>query len=78
MHLPDGSTLRTVRNPHPFGGLLFFYEDVSDRLELERSHNTLEAVQRVTLDNLSQGVAVYGGDGRLKLYKQELCRTLGA
>ena len=25
MHLPDGSTLRTVRNPHPYGGLLFFY-----------------------------------------------------
>ncbi len=70
MHLPDGSTLRTVRNPHPFGGLLFFYEDVSDRLELERSRNTLEAVQRATLDNLSQGVAVYGGDGRLKLFNR--------
>lgn len=70
MHLPDGSTLRTVLNPHPFGGLLFFYEDVSDRLELERSRNTLEAVQRATLDNLSQGVAVYGGDGRLKLYNK--------
>lgn len=70
MHLPDGSTLRTVRNPHPFGGLLFFYEDVTDRLELERSRNTLEAVQRATLDNLSQGVAVYGGDGRLKLYNK--------
>ena len=30
IHLPDGRTLRAGRSPHPLGGLLFFYEDVSD------------------------------------------------
>ena len=67
VHLPDGKTLRTLISPHPFGGLMFAYEDVTDALALERSLNTLIAVQRATLDNLYEGVAVFGSDGRLKL-----------
>ena len=39
-------------SPHPFGGLTFVYEDVTDKLALERSYNTLIEVQRETLDNL--------------------------
>ena len=73
-HLPDGRTLRVVTAPHPFGGLLFIYEDVSDRLELERSRNTLEEVQRATLDHLFEGVAVFGSDGRLKLFNPGYAR----
>ena len=67
VHVPDGTTLRQVITPHPMGGLLYTYEDVTDRLVLERSYNTLIDVQRETLDNLAEGVAVFGGDGRLKL-----------
>lgn len=67
-HLPDEATLRVVTQPHPLGGLLILYEDVTDRLALERSYNTLIAVQRATLNNLHEGVAVFGGDGRLRLY----------
>ena len=55
-------------SPHPFGGLTFIYENVSDRLALERSCNTLTQVRRATLDNLFEAVAVYGSDGRLKLH----------
>lgn len=68
MHLPDERTLRLCITPHPFGGLLFTFEDVTNQLVLERARNTLIAVQRATLDNLYEGVAVYGGDGRLKLW----------
>jgi len=67
MHIPDGTTLLRRMIPHPFGGVLFTYDDVTDKLALERSYNTLIAVQRETLDNLYEGVAVIGGDGRLKL-----------
>ncbi|MBE0533070.1 MAG: PAS-domain containing protein [Rhodospirillales bacterium] len=67
MHLPDGRTVRRVCAPHPTGGLVFAYEDLSERLSLERSINELGAVQRETLDNLFEAVAVFGGDGRLKL-----------
>ena len=67
VHLPDGTTLRSVITPHPFGGLILTWEDVTDALALERSYNTLIAVQRETLDNLYEGVAVIGSDGRLRL-----------
>ncbi|MBB4264492.1 signal transduction histidine kinase/PAS domain-containing protein [Roseospira visakhapatnamensis] len=67
IHLPDGKTLRRVITPQPKGGLLFTYEDVTDALSLERSYNTLSAVQRETLDHLHEAVAVFGADGRLKL-----------
>ena len=68
LHLPDERTLRLVVSPHPFGGLTFVYEDVTDKLALERSYNTLIEVQRETLDNLYEAVAVLGTDGRLKLW----------
>jgi signal transduction histidine kinase len=67
LHLPDERTLRLVVSPHPLGGLVYAYEDVTDRLALERSYNTLIAVQRETLDHLYEGLAVFGSDGRLKL-----------
>ena len=66
-HLPDGRTLRTLSVPHPFGGLMFVAEDVTHTFALESSYNTLMAVQQETLDNLAEGVAVFGSDGRLKL-----------
>ena len=66
-YLPDGKALRVIAIPHALGGILFAYEDVTDRLALERSYNTLIAVQRETLDNLHEGVAVFGENGRLKL-----------
>lgn len=68
LHLPDERTLRMVVSPHPMGGLLFVYEDVTDRLALERSYNTSIAVQRETINNLHEAVTVFGGDGRLKLW----------
>lgn len=67
-YLPDGRTLRVLSIPHALGGILFAYEDVTDRLALERSYNTLIAVQRATLDNLHEGVIVFGEDGRIRLY----------
>lgn len=73
-HLPGGKTLRVVTQPHPFGGLIFLYEDVSDQLRLESSYNTLIKVQKATLDTLQEGVAVFGPDGRLKLYNAAFVR----
>ena len=67
LHLPDDRTLRLVVSTHPFGGLTFIYEDVTDKLALESSYNTLIEVRRETLDNLYEAIAVFGSDGRLKL-----------
>ncbi len=67
LHLPDGGTLRRVIAPHPMGGLLTTYEDVTDTLALEQSYNTLIAVQRETIDNLNEAIAVFSADGQLQL-----------
>jgi signal transduction histidine kinase len=73
-HIPGGKTLRVVSQPHPFGGLTFLYEDVSERLNLESNYNTLVKVQSATLDTLNEGVAVFGPDGRLKLSNAAFAR----
>ena len=53
---------------HPFGGVTYLYENVTDELALESRYNELIGVQRETLDNLEEGIALLGSDGRLKLY----------
>lgn len=72
-YLSDGTTHRILAQPQPLGGLLIVLEDVSDRLALERSYNTLIAVQKETLDSLHDGVGVFGSDGRLKLFNPAFC-----
>ncbi|MEQ8602778.1 MAG: PAS-domain containing protein [Marivibrio sp.] len=74
LHLPDERTVRVTTSPHPQGGLIFVYEDVTARVALERSHNTLTAVQRLTLDSLYEAVAVFGPDGRLRLSNDGFAR----
>ena len=74
LHLPDGRTIRQTVSPHPLGGLLFVFEDVSDRIAVERSYNTLIAVQRETLDSLREAIAAFSGDGRLQLFNPAFAR----
>jgi signal transduction histidine kinase len=69
-HLPRGSTLRVTCQPHPFGGLIFIYDDVTNQMALERSLNQLSSVQRTTIDHLTEALAVFGTDGRLKLFNK--------
>jgi signal transduction histidine kinase len=66
-HLPGGQTLRVVANPHPQGGVTYVYENVTEQLDLESRYNALIRVQGETLDHLSEGVAVFASDGRLRL-----------
>ena len=73
-HIPGGQTMRVVTQPHPFGGLTFLYEDVSERLALESNYNTLIKVQSATIDTLVEGVAVFGPDGKLKLHNSAFAR----
>jgi len=68
LYLPDGRALSQRIQPHDSGGLVYTYEDISERLDLQRSYKELDAVQTETLNNLHEGVAVFGSDGRLKLH----------
>ncbi|MGQ4273941.1 ATP-binding protein [Terrihabitans sp. B22-R8] len=67
-HLPDGRTMRVVQTPNPEGGVTYLFDDVSERINLESRYNSLIRVQRETLDVLGEGVAVFGSDGRLRLF----------
>ncbi len=67
-YLPGARTLRTVINPNPQGGVTYLFDDVTERFHLESSFNALTRVQSETLDSLKEGVAVFGTDGRLKLF----------
>ena len=69
-HLPDRRTLRVVTSPNPQGGLTYLFDDVSDRMQLESRFNALIRVQAETLDTLAEGVALFGSDGRLKLFNR--------
>ena len=73
-HIPGGQTIRVVTQPHPFGGLTFLYEDVTARLTLQSDYNTLIKVQSASLNTLSEGVAVFGPDGKLKLHNAAFAR----
>ncbi|MEA2935434.1 MAG: hypothetical protein QOD74_2080 [Variibacter sp.] len=66
-HLPDGRTLRVVTTPNPDGGITYVFDDLTERLKLERQHDALIRMQGETLDHLAEGVALFGSDGRLRL-----------
>lgn len=66
-HLPDGRTVRVVANPQARGGVTWIFENVTERMNLESRYNAAVRVQGETLDNLAEGVAVFGPDGRIRL-----------
>ncbi len=67
MHQPDGLTYRLVIAPMLSGGLFYVFDNITDKLVLERSYNTLTAVQKETIDHLYEGLIVFGTDYRLRL-----------
>lgn len=66
-YLPDGRVLRVIANPQPNGGVTWVFENLTERMDLESRYQTAVRVQGETLDNLAEGVAVFGPDGRLRL-----------
>ena len=73
-HLPDGRTLRVVTTPNPDGGVTYLFNDVTERLDLERRFEELIRVRGETLDNLAEGVVVFASDGRVRLYNPAFAR----
>ena len=66
-HLPDGAALRRIAAPLGEGTVMLAFEDLSPRMSAERQAREAQAVQQSTLDNLSEAIGVFGGDGRLRL-----------
>jgi signal transduction histidine kinase len=69
--------LRVLSLPHPAGGLIMLFSDITPEVRLKSQFNQLIQVQQATLDKLTDAVAVFGADARLKLYN-EAFQTLWA
>lgn len=67
-YLPDGRMIHLLADRRPDGGVTYLFDDVTERMALESRYNSLIKVQRETLENLREGVALFGSDGRLKLF----------
>jgi signal transduction histidine kinase len=66
-YLPDGRAVSVVTTPNPEGGVTYLFDDVTESLDLARRFDGLIRVQRETLDNLAEAVAVFGSNGRAQL-----------
>ena len=76
-HLPDGRTVRVVGNPQANGGVTWIFENLTEKIDLESRYKTAVRVQGETLDNLAEGVAVFGSDGRVRLSNPAFARLWG-
>ena len=74
-HLPDERTIKITMIPHPLGGIFFSYENVTDRLSLERNYKTLLSVHESVIQDLEEGLLVWGSDGRIQRMNAS-CYTL--
>lgn len=67
-HLPDGRTIKVISAPAgPNGGVIYVFEDLTERLELESTNKAFTNVLRESINALSEAVAVFGTNGRLTL-----------
>jgi signal transduction histidine kinase len=66
--LPDSRMLRIARQPHPGGGMLVIFSDITNEVALKSSYDALLQTQKAALDKLHEAVVVFGLDGRLKLH----------
>ena len=72
-HLPDGRTIKVISAPAgPDGGVIYVFEDLTERLELESTNRSFTNVMRETINALSEAVAVFGTNGRLTLSNPQL------
>lgn len=68
-YLPDGRTIRVLThpNPSPPGGITVIYQNETEMHDLKSRQAAFERMQRETLNALTDAVAVFGSDGRLRL-----------
>jgi signal transduction histidine kinase len=69
--------LRVLSLPHPDGGLILLFSDITPEVRLKSQFNQLIQVQQATLDKLADAVAVFGPDARLKLHNEAFGRLWG-
>ena len=71
MHLADEKIIRVLIVPNSSGGLLFSYEDITNKLVVEKSYNHLMKIYRNVMEQMDEGVAIFSPNCRLYLYNKK-------
>src|SRR5690606_36712653 len=74
-HLRGGRQIKVISAPAgPNGGVIYVFEDLTERLELESTNKAFTNVLRETIMALNEAVAVFGTNGRLTLSNPQLSK----
>lgn len=66
-HLASGKSLRVTAHRRANGGLAYRFEDITESLSQRSTYAMLVKNKKALLDKLTDDVAVFGPDGRLRL-----------
>src|SRR5262249_8627444 len=61
--------------PNPEGGVTYLFDDATESLDLSRQFDALIRVQRATLDNLVEAVAVFASNGCARLFNPAFAKV---
>lgn len=68
LYLPSGRIYKRTMNPYPLGGVVMTFDDVTDKVSLERLYNAQLANQQSILNEMPEGLLIFNDEGRLKLW----------
>ena len=68
LYLPNGRIYKRMMNPYPLGGVVMTFDDVTDKVSLERQYNEQLTNQQSILNKMIQGLLIFNQEGRLKGY----------
>ncbi|MCB2079418.1 MAG: PAS-domain containing protein [Novosphingobium sp.] len=76
--LPNASlSLKLETIPHRDGGSTHLFHNLTESLDLQTRLSAQARVQKQTLESLTEGIAVFGQDGKLKLSNPQFARMWG-
>lgn len=71
-HLPDGRIMDVISSAYGAGGLVSLYDDVTEKIRLEKIYqNSVNNLQE-TLDSLPFDIALFNAEGRLKVFNKSM------
>ena len=74
LSLPPRDRFQERVGEHYQSGCPLFLRATTERIDLEARYKAMASVQGETLENLKEGVAAFGTDGRLRLYNPAFAR----
>jgi len=78
MHIPEGIILLRVISPHPIGGLIMTYEDVTDTLIMERSYKEKIKINNEAINCIDMGISIINSEGKIETINDAFLEIIDA